>query len=929
MDTILTAGDGGNERAWRDEGDWRDEREWRGERDCKDELKKARKALAEARRREEELEGVVREGERAMGELDEWIGRKVGTMSSVVAVLREEWLTRAVMSLDEGTRKRARMADGSCAHPMMMMMEIERGERGDDAEAVGRGERGGGEEEGVRDEAEEEGVRDEAEEEGVRDEAEEEGVRDEAEEEGVRDEAEEEVVRDEAEEEGVRDEAEEEGVRDEAEEEGVRDEAEETTKAMDETMGDGLEVSGNETCRQGFEGRAGFTQVEGASDEAEENHDNEAEGEEGRVTGSADHVAMQEAEQGADQGAKQGGGQEAEQGGGQEAEQGTGQGAVQGLGQGAEQGTGQGAKQGGGQEAEQGTGQGAKQGGGQEAEQGTGQEAEQGVRQEAEQGVRHGAQQGLWEERAADSNRQSVRQPVARERGVKEEVLDDLPILQCREQRSGASGFGRSGASNAEVRARLQGRINAILQFRPHRQGRVTREIDWVVSQLSSQDPTATELTLCNLSLALYLHLTPLCYAHCLPSITTLDLRRVNPVSPLAMRHLLRLPSLTALHFHETSIHADALPLLQCIPRLHRLVVACFDPFDLLPNVPPKRHGSRSPLCDTISNLQPFQPFQCLRELHVSRVTDSILQQVGVLTSLEALSCTCSKGVSAKGWVHLRGLVKLKRLLLAPTIITRHPGSNDHHFGNPFHGQRFGPKLVGPKLDFSRSRLPEVIRTFQKPPKKGAACASEDFGNRIDGSIWEVVGGLAGLQHLEVHAAEPSTAALRSLSNLRWLESLSNLRWLESLHIADTALHDADLVFLTRLPLLTHLSLPACTFAADRAVRSVIQGMAQLKALDLSGAAISHGAAVHLRVLERLERLKLQQCSGMSKVFVKHLSRIPSLRQLDLGCNSMQHAWLLPILKGKKVARLGVGGCGFVERTVRGIQRAWIEIDSH
>ncbi|CAI5483926.1 unnamed protein product [Closterium sp. Yama58-4] len=475
-------------------------------------------------------------------------------------------------------------------------------------------------------------------------------------------------------------------------------------------------------------------------------------------------------------------------------------------------------------------------------------------------------------------------------------------------------------ASKAEVRARLQGRINAILQVRPHRLESVTREINRVVSQLSSQDPTATELSLCNLSLAFYLHLTPLCYPHCLPAITTLDLRRVNPLSPLAMSHLLRLPSLTALHFHETSVHADALPLLQCLPRLHRLVIACFRPFDLLPkNVPAKRQDNRSPLCDPASELQPFEPFESLRELHVSRVTDSLLQQVGVLTSLEALSCTCSKGVSSKGWMHLRGLVKLRRLQVAPTIITQDPGSNDHHFGNPFQGHRFGPKLVGPKLDFSRSRLPEVIRTFRKAPQKGVACVSEELSNRIDGSIWEVVGDLAGLQHLEVHAAQPSTAALRSLSNLTRLTSL---------HITDTVLHDCDLPYLTRLSLLTHLSLAACAFAADRAVTSVVQGMTQLKALDLSGTAISQGAAVHLRALERLEWLKLQQCSGMSRLLVQHLSRIPSLRQLDLGCNNMQHAWLLPVLEGRKVTRLGVSGCGFVERTVRGIQRAWIEIDS-
>ncbi|CAI5523122.1 unnamed protein product [Closterium sp. Naga37s-1] len=107
MDTTMYAGDAAG-----------------SERERMDELKNARKALAEARRREEQLEGVVREGGRAMGELEEWVARKVDAMSSLAAVLCEEWLKGAELFRAEGERKRAGLADCSPSHPMMMIEHL-------------------------------------------------------------------------------------------------------------------------------------------------------------------------------------------------------------------------------------------------------------------------------------------------------------------------------------------------------------------------------------------------------------------------------------------------------------------------------------------------------------------------------------------------------------------------------------------------------------------------------------------------------------------------------------------------------------------------------------------------------------------------------------------------------------------------------------
>ncbi|CAI5510703.1 unnamed protein product [Closterium sp. Naga37s-1] len=688
MDTTLRVGTAGNEQGRKDEKE-----SW-------DELKKAREALAEGRRREEELEGVVREGERAMRELEEWIGRKVDAMSSLATVLREGWLREAVLSQAEGARKRARMADGSPAHPMIMMELKAPSFLCFSHRPI-------------------------------------------------------------------------------------------STICLLPTLPHPLLVfplvpSFASPPFPYFPPQQHFTAA--------------------RTAGSI-------------------GGARVDSGG-----------AV------------------------------------------------------TDVDERH-AHKGGGKGRAGRAGGPQVGRP--------------------RQWPAGRV------ASKAEVRARLQSAIDHVLRIRPANVTleNTTRGINRVVSQLFDHpDPTAKELSLSNLELVHYLYLTPHCYPDLLPSVTTLNLQKLHPVSPNAIKLLLRLPSLTALHFHETSIRSDALRLFPCLSPLRRLVIASPDPSGVI-NLSASRQGNLPAPSNPVRRIQPFQS---LKELHVSRVTDSILQHLGVLARLEVLSCTYSKGVTSQGWNHLRRLQNLKRLLLAPTMVIKDWGSNDQLPASSFLLRRFPLSL-----DFSQSRLPKIIRTFQRPPKNGAAAASEDPSdeprNRIDGSIWEVVAALPGLQHLEIHAPEPSATALRSLSNITQLKTL---------RITGTTIHDSDLVGLSGLSLLTSLSLASCTFAASQAVRLVIQGMTQLKSLDLSGTAISQWAAVHLQALERLERLRLQQCRGMSKLFVEHLSLVPALRELDLSCNNMQHAWLLPILEGKKVTRLGVGGCGFVPKTVQRLQRDWIKVES-
>ncbi|CAI5990660.1 unnamed protein product [Closterium sp. NIES-65] len=641
MDTTSHAGNAG-----RNEQERKDQREWGNE------LKKAREALAEGRRREEELEGVVREGKKAMRELEEWIGRKVDAMSSLATVLREGWLREAVLSQAEGARKRARMMDGSPSHPVIMMEHLTALNGHAEAfrsmvQAVrmlsfgleNRNSHAGRMTEEKEGEATSEAAQNKAHADRMKEGKEEDGG---------------------------------------------------DQWAMEIEEGEGEEAQ---------EEGPGLKQEERGRDGAEEGHENEADGGEGRGIGSAE------------EGAKRG------------VEQGAGQGVAQGAGQGVAQGVAQGAGQGAGQWA--------------------GQEAEQGAAQWGEREPAQGAERRAGEGRLADVDSQSVRQAVVREAAMQEEVVDNLSMVQplitaarTAGSRGGASvdsggavtnvedrpahkgggnrTAGRAGgppvgrlyqwpagrvASEAEVRARLQRRIDDLQRrsIHPDRMENTTRDINRVVSQLwNHPDPAAKELSLSSLSLACYLFLTPHCYPGLLPSVTTLNLQKLHPVSPCAVNLLLRMPSLTALHLHETSVRSDALPLFPRMSRLQRLVIACADPSIVL-NLPASRQGNLPAQSDPISTIQPFQS---LRELHQG---DDI---AGMESSQET-----------------------------------------------------------------------------------------EFGTR-------------------------------------------------------------------------------------------------------------------------------------PKLFLEHLSLVPALQELDLGCNNMQHAWLLPVLEGKKVTRLRVGGSGFVPKTLERLQRDWIEIDS-
>ncbi|CAI5929328.1 unnamed protein product [Closterium sp. NIES-64] len=729
MDTTSHAGNAG-----RNEQERKDQREWGNE------LKKAREALAEGRRREEELEGVVRERKKAMRELEEWIGRKVDAMSSLATVLREGWLREAVLSQAEGARKRARMMDGSPSHPVIMMEHL--------TALNGHAEAFRSMVQAVR------------------------------------------------------------------------------------MLSFGLENRNSHAGRM-TEEKEGEATSEAAQNKAH-----------------ADRMKEGKEEDGGDQWAM-----EIEEGEGEEAQEEGGKGWRKGQGKGWRKGwrKGQGKGQGNGQGKRQSKGQRKGGSGSQRKGQSEGRGGATG---------RCGLTPLITAARTAGS-----RGGASVDSGGAVTNVEDRPAHKG----GGNRTAGRAGgppvgrlyqwpagrvASEAEVRARLQRRIDDLQRrsIHPDRMENTTRDINRVVSQLwNHPDPAAKELSLSSLSLACYLFLTPHCYPGLLPSVTTLNLQKLHPVSPCAVNLLLRMPSLTALHLHETSVRSDALPLFPHMSRLQRLVIACADPSIVL-NLPASRQGNLPAPSDPISTIQPFQR---LRELHVSRVTDSTLQFVGMLASLEVFSCTYSKGMTSQGWNRLRRLQNLKRLLLAPSI--KDWGSNDQIPATSLL-QSLLLRRFNLSLDFSLSRLPKIIHTFQRPPKNRAAATSEDPSdepkNRLDASIWDVVAALPRLQHLEIHAAEPSATALRSLSTTTHLKTLC---------ITGTALDDSDLVGSSGLSLLTDLSLAACTFTVAEAVRSVIRGMTQLKSLDLSGTAITQGATVHLQALERLERLKLQQCSGMRK----------------------------------------------------------------
>ncbi|CAI5966712.1 unnamed protein product [Closterium sp. NIES-64] len=512
MDTTSHAGNAG-----RNEQERKDQREWGNE------LKKAREALAEGRRREEELEGVVREGKKAMRELEEWIGRKVDAMSSLATVLREGWLREAVLSQAEGARKRARMMDGSPSHPVIMMEHLTALNGHAEAfrsmvQAVrmlsfgleNRNSHAGRMTEEKEGEATSEAAQNKAHADRMKEGKEEDG-------------------------------------------------GDQWAMEIEEGEGEEAQEEGEEP---------GLKQEERGRDGAEEGHENEADGGEGRGIGSAE------------EGAKRG------------VEQGAGQGVAQGAGQGVAQGVAQGAGQGAGQWA--------------------GQEAEQGAAQWGEREPAQGAERRAGEGRLADVDSQSVRQAVVREAAMQEEVVDNLSMVQplitaarTAGSRGGASVDSGGAVTNVEDRPAHKGGGN-----------RTAGRAGGPPSSLFLASPLpATSF------------LTPHCYPGLLPSVTTLNLQKLHPVSPCAVNLLLRMPSLTALHLHETSVRSDALPLFPRMSRLQRLVIACADPSIVL-NLPASRQGNLPAQSDPISTIQPFQS---LRELHVSRVTDSTLQFVGML----------------------------------------------------------------------------------------------------------------------------------------------------------------------------------------------------------------------------------------------------------------------------------------------------------
>ncbi|CAI5955868.1 unnamed protein product [Closterium sp. NIES-64] len=551
---------------------------------------------------EEELEGVVREGKKAMRELEEWIGRKVDAMSSLATVLREGWLREAVLSQAEGARKRARMMDGSPSHPVIMMEHLTALNGHAEAfrsmvQAVrmlsfgleNRNSHAGRMTEEKEGEATSEAAQNKAHADRMKEGKEEDGG----------DQWAMEI---------------EEGEGEEAQEEGVRDAVEETTQRMEEAMVDGLAGSENETWRRGLE-EPGLKQEERGRDGAEEGHENEADGGEGRGIGSAEEGAKRGVEQGAGQGVAQGAGQ--------------------GVAQGVAQGAGQGAGQWAGQEAEQGAAQWGER------------EPAQGARAKGRGGAtgRCGLTPLITAARTAGS-----RGGASVDSGGAVTNVEDRPAHKG----GGNRTAGRAGgppvgrlyqwpagrvASEAEVRARLQRRIDDLQRrsIHPDRMENTTRDINRVVSQLwNHPDPAAKELSLSSLSLACYLFLTPHCYPGLLPSVTTLNLQKLHPVSPCAVNLLLRMPSLTALHLHETSVRSDALPLFPRMSRLQRLVIACADPSIVL-NLPASRQGNLPAQSDPISTIQPFQS---LRELHELDLGCNNMQHAWLLPVLEGKKVT-------------------------------------------------------------------------------------------------------------------------------------------------------------------------------------------------------------------------------------------------------------------------------------------------
>ncbi|CAI5505748.1 unnamed protein product [Closterium sp. Naga37s-1] len=407
-----------------------------------------------------------------------------------------------------------------------------------------------------------------------------------------------------------------------------------------------------------------------------------------------------------------------------------------------------------------------------------------------------------------------------------------------------------------------------------------------VTSFLVTQDPAAQHLTLSGLnpvfsddpnhSLFFFLTLAP-CYCPGLyASLSSLTLHRLSPIPSHSLSSLCRLPSLTSLSVLETSINPSGNFRFSSFSRLHRLVLDCPDPSEL--------------------NFGTFytyesEPFERLRELHFSRVTNHLLQEVGALTRLEAFSCTCSEEVTQWGLRNLNRLTRLTRLQVAPANL------EDHQM----------------QLQFRNNFLPDISRVCQRPTpnsKHACYCDFRLYNPKypcLDGGVWQVVGALQGLQQLGLHGVARSSQDLHAFTALTHLTSL---------HITGTNLSDA--AYFEGLSQLRDLGLAGCSMDVASYMWGWSRSMPLLQSLDLSATGVIYRGASQLYLLEHLERVKLQQYCNLHVALLRHVSRVPQLKELDVGFNNVQLGWRRPIRDGKQVARLCVRGCGWSDQQIHG-----------
>ncbi|CAI5466292.1 unnamed protein product [Closterium sp. Yama58-4] len=738
-----------------------------------------------ARSRDDETSEVGK----AMTDLEEWIEKQVEAIAALAEAIRTEWESgEAPSSLGTNAgRKRARVADDSTSEPMQHLAALSAHAEAirEKVRGVGRFVRGLEERKaqgGKMKSGEERGENMEKQSGG--NEEKEDQIQEEKEDEGA---------------EGEKEAQEEEGEGDE--ERGVRDEeGKETTDLVDETMEEG----NGENLKRESAGEA--------REELEEAVLGEGRGEE--PVGAAGAGPGEEGREG-HTAEREGGAEECENGD-EDAEEGA-----------VEEGVGDNydlveplvAQNGGEQDKGAGLGDEARDimrgGGGGVVERAGGERSGAGeaVGNDLVESVERWAQEaGLCGAAAA------VEQAAAAARQVQSALVEGEPT-------NGEEAF----------RARLHEKIDALLLLiPPDQQVNQTRMINKTVRFLSSllpktQQSTRTvqriapetqqlngnpaaaapqitpelhEITLSNRNLHYFLSLAPTYRPTLLPSLASLSLDHCSSVSPRDILSLVHLPSLTSLSFLQTPIAPAALSLIQPFSRLHQLVLDCPGPSTLA------------------FKTAPWQ-LKNLKALHLSRVTNAVLEQVGVLTSLEVFSCTCCEGVTFTGWLCLVGLKRLRQLCVAPADLDRH----------------------GLRMDYPKGSLPVVSRVFARPQKKQGGVYWERVQEHArlkhfeglpsqedDSGVWHLLSSLRILNHLELHAPPRYKYAYMTLDELSLLTTL---------RVMGAFLDDDAFKRLTRVMWLTHLSLAGCTFATDSVVMKIAAAMPKLESLDLSGTSIT------------------------------------------------------------------------------------------